>query len=154
MVDKHRMAKETCKIIAQEFIKRNMYGVCLPASLLVFELLKDLGATLKCGKLSYQNKITAPMHFWIELDDIIYDPTIEIICHHWNTIMKTSLLEMNNFKHHWGLVTVQDFEDDFMIHAYYFAKISGDVHPYFQLAPSIMRKVRYEVKCKFIDLGE
>lgn len=51
-----------------------------------------------------------------------------------------------------GTMPPKIFEDVMMMNTYNYVKETGDVKRYFHLGPSHLRKIKYEVECKFNDI--
>lgn len=72
------------RCIEQEFIQANYCGVCLAGSLIFYEVAKkyDITTKVQVGTKLYSNGTKITPHFWIEHNDIIYDPTVAITQHY------------------------------------------------------------------------
>lgn len=62
------------RIVSEAFIVRGIYGCCIPASALLYELLQKSGisASLRKGFISVLDPDRFAFHMWVEVDEKIY----------------------------------------------------------------------------------
>ncbi|KAJ2952145.1 hypothetical protein O0L34_g4425 [Tuta absoluta] len=140
MCSKNKVIKAS-SIIAEEFIKGLMCGVCVPANVLLWEIMKEnkVECALKLGELRYRN--TRILHVWNEYDGEIFDPTTQIHQHFRPGKYNYVYTEETNPR-----ITHEDCPMDMMIILSY-VKITrtGDASKYWQAAPLHLQKIRNKV---------
>lgn len=142
--EKDLIVKLVSDMIAQEFIKKKIFGVCLPTSILLQEQLIKLGLNFDfvCGLLKYDNEIT-PIHFWITVDDVIYDGTRKIT-QHWMSFNKVEC-DLTKFEYYPKEEVLCSMNDFIMLEIFTKIKETKNPEEYFEMAPDYLKEIRANV---------
>lgn len=133
-------------IISREFIKANMYGVCLPSNIILWTALNKLKIDSKfvCGKLQYiKNNIVVdiPIHFWIEIDNVVIDPTRKITEYYREEVKNGEYKFLPNQEE---LTSLGDIH---MIKAYKEC-LNGNAKIYWSEAPTSLLYLKQKIECR------
>lgn len=143
-IDKHLIARLVSEIVSEEFIRERMYGVCLPASLLLFNHLKNLGIKMMYGKLVYDSLILAPVHIWTEIEGVKYDPTIAI-AETYLTKENKSYFNVTECKYYPEDPIITNLEDRALMDIFYKVRYTENIGDYFEVSSPILKTIRNRV---------
>lgn len=145
--DKHLIARLISGIVSQEFVKEEMYAVCLPASLLLLEHLQKFDIKIICGKMMYDDKLATHLHIWTEIDGVKYDPTIAINREYLTKAGK-SHLDVGKFQYYAEVPIEKSFDDFKIMNTFYKVKQTGKIVDYFEESPAMLKTIRNRVSSR------
>lgn len=149
MVDNktHILIDLISEIISQEFINASMCGVCLPANILLWTLLKKLkiNSKLECGKLQYTKNqifIEIPVHMWNEFDGRVIDPTRKITEFYMGELVSGEYSYLPNQQ------VAINLEDMLLIYTYIQCSIGNSADFYWSKAPDYLQRIKTRVESR------
>lgn len=145
---KHLIAKLVTNIIAQEFIKESIYGACLATAVLLHEQLKKCGveSNVVCGSATYKRILPISIHFWVVVDDAIYDPTQKITLHFAKA--EGEEIDLNQYKYYPEKEAPSSVDDYLMLDIFREVKATNETDFYFKKAPDYIRRIKSRTNSK------
>jgi len=145
MKKKHSIVSEISDIISQELIENALGGGCLVSTALLFEELERRGieSRIICGSVMYDSEVKnhyIPVHFWVTVDNKIYDPTLKVTRHF------AGQMGIENVEYKYiNKVFLSRFSDLLMIRSAEDIKHSRNTDNYFSKAPENVLNIRRSV---------